>query len=478
MNTMVSLSKLEKDILKDIRPNKDQKSLISSYSTKALTLANKYAKKYKGKAILAGSITRETWLPDKMEFDVFILLPENLNQKNFERAGLDIGKKVIESLKGKYELRYAQHPYVTGKINGVSIDIVPAYKVDSAEKIKSAVDRTPFHVEFVNKKLPSNLANDVLLLKKMLKNIRTYGADTKTEGFSGYVCELLIIHYKGFGNLMKAISKWEIGEVIDIENNWKKEEYDKLHDIFYGQPIIIIDPTDKNRNTAAALSGRNFMLIKKLASDYVKKPTRENFIKEPRKPINGEELKEKQQLRNTQFLFLKFLPPKGVDDVTIPQMRKFAERVQGILEEDKYEFKVMNKDVFTDGSYLSGVFLEMEISKLPLIQKRHGPSIFDKEGSNNFIKKYMSVISGPYVENKNWVIEINRPFITASDKIRDSLAKTGKELLEKGIPKLVADRLLKGFDVVTNLDTIVTEIERNENFGIFLRKFFEKEKLI
>lgn len=476
---MSTAAKVQKDVLGQIKPNKDQRSQIETLSKKALSLANKHSKKYKGKAMLAGSVTRSTWLPDKMEFDVFVLFPESMTEKQLEKAGLEVGKKVIDSLKGKHELRYAQHPYVSGVIDGVDIDVVPAFEVKSAEEIKSAVDRTPFHVKFVEKNLPARLSDDVRLLKRLLKTGGAYGADSKTEGFSGYVCELLVIHYKGFANLMKAVRKWAPGEVIDMTGAWgKKPDLEKMHKQFFGQALILIDPTDKNRNTAAALSAKNFFKLIKLAGDYASDPSVELFLGKEPDPITEQELNDIMMKRQTELLIVKFLPPKGVDDVVWPQMRKFAERVQGILEETQYEFKVMDKDVFTDGSYVAAAVLEMEVSKLPWVQKRIGPSIFDADGSKSFLEKYKEgVIAGPYVDDAKWVVETQRQFVRAREKVHDSLSVPLDELKAKGVPKLVADRVAKGFDILSQNDRIIEEVRRNPAFGVFLRKYLEKEKL-
>lgn len=475
---MPSAQKVLKGVLSQIRPSKDQKRKIETLARKSLSLASKFSRKYKGKAMLAGSITRGTWLPDKMEFDAFVLFPEKMNEKQLERAGLEVGKKVIEALKGKWQLSYAQHPYVSGIVEGVDIDIVPAFEVKSAEQIKSAVDRTPFHVRFVEKRLVPRLADDVRLLKKMLKSANAYGADTRTDGFSGYVCELLIIHYKGFADFMKAARKWGPGEVIDMQNFYKKGDLGKLRGQFKDQALILIDPTDRNRNTAAALSARNFFRLVKLAGEFSSKPSAELFFGKKLEPITEQELNETQLKRRTELIVLKFLPPRGVDDVVWPQLRKFAERLQGILEEAKYEFKVFGKDVFTDGKYIAAVLLEMEVPRLPAVQKRVGPSVFDKEDAKNFLEKYKDALAGPYVENSNWVVETNRQFMTAREKIHDSLSKPLEELLAKGVPKLVAERIAKGFDVFSETDRIIDEARRNPEFGIFIRKYFEKEKLI
>lgn len=474
---MSTAAQVQKDVLSQIRPNKDQKRQIEAVSRKALSLAGKFAKKYKGKVMLAGSITRNTWLPDKMEFDVFVLFPEKMGEKQLEKAGLEVGKKTIEALKGKWELTYAQHPYVSGAIDGVDIDIVPAFDVKSAEQIKSAVDRTPFHVRFIEKNLSPRLADDVRLLKKMLKTADAYGADTKTSGFSGYVCELLVIHYKGFANLMKAARKWEAGEIIDMHGSYKKADLEKLSETFKQQVLILIDPTDRNRNTAAALSASSFFKMRKLAEEFSHTPSTELFFGRKLEPITEQELNEIQMKRKTELLIVKFLPPKGVEDVVWPQMRKFADRLQGIFEESKYEFKVMDKDVFTDGAYIAAVMFEMEVSKLPAAQKRIGPSVFDKDDSKRFLEKYADNLAGPYVEGNNWVVETSRQFITAREKLNDSLAKPLEELLAKGVPKLVAERIAKGFDVFSEGDRIIDEVRRNPSFGVFVRKFFEKEKL-
>jgi tRNA nucleotidyltransferase (CCA-adding enzyme) len=201
-------------VLKKIIPSPEEERKMKELAKKALEVVDKLASKYKAKPMLVGSLTRNTWLPEKKEFDIFILFPEKTEEEKLKKIGLFIGKKSIEKLKGKWKIEYAEHPYTSGEVEGISIDIVPCYEVSSAEKIKSAVDRTPFHVKYVEKNLSPELANEVRLLKKFLKANNIYGADAKTLGFSGYVCELLIIKYKSFVNLLKAAKKWQPGEII------------------------------------------------------------------------------------------------------------------------------------------------------------------------------------------------------------------------------------------------------------------------
>ncbi|MEM0473643.1 MAG: CCA tRNA nucleotidyltransferase, partial [Candidatus Aenigmatarchaeota archaeon] len=210
------------NIIKKITPKPQEEKKIKEISNKVLEATRKISSSYNAEVILAGSLTRDTWLPNKNEIDVFILFPKTLSNKQLEETGLSVGKKVIETLKGKWTIEYAQHPYIRGKIDGISIDLVPCYKLEKGEKIISAVDRTQFHVKYLEEKLPKQLSNEVRFLKQFLKANGLYGADAKTNGFSGYLCELLIIKYGSFLNLLKTAKDWKVKEIIDIENQWKK----------------------------------------------------------------------------------------------------------------------------------------------------------------------------------------------------------------------------------------------------------------
>jgi tRNA nucleotidyltransferase (CCA-adding enzyme) len=471
--------KVLKEVLRKIKPTKGQRTKLIGLSKKALQLTKGQAKKYKAKPILVGSITRDTWLPNKMEFDIFVLFPEKMKEKRMKELGLKIGKSVIEKLKGKHQIEYAEHPYVHGMVEGVDIDIVPCFEIKDTNELKCAVDRTPFHVRYIEKKLPLKLSDEVRLLKQFFKAHGIYGADTKTEGFSGYVCELLIIKYKKFLDVLKNATKWSAGEIIDIEGFYSKQDIPKLIRDFKNQGLILIDPTDKTRNTAAALSMPNFFKFKRYAKEFLDTPSVELFFKKKLEPLTEAELIQLQRQRGTELIIIKFIPPKVVPDILWPQLRRFADRLQSILEEVQYEFKVFGKDAFTDEGFIAAVLLEMEISNLPMIQKRIGPLVFDKKDSENFLKKYKDVaIVGPYVEDKFWVAEVKRQFLTAKEKLQDSLNKPLDVLKAKGIPNFISERLVKGFDILSDSERIMEVAERNQDFGIFLRRYFEKESLI
>jgi tRNA nucleotidyltransferase (CCA-adding enzyme) len=472
-------NKILKKVLKEITPSKEESKKLKILAKKTLSLAGKGARKYKAKVILAGSATRDTWLPGKKEFDVFVIFPEKLSVKKLEELGLKIGKDVISKLNGRYTIEYAQHPYVSGLVDDTDIDIVPCYGVKSAEKLKSAVDRTPFHVKYIDKKLLKKAKGDVRLFKQFCRANGIYGADTKTEGFSGYVCELLIIKYKKFVNLLKAVIDWKPGEIVDIEKVYSGKDIPKLKKMFWNQILILIDPTDKNRNTAAAVSVKNFFKLKKIAREFLQKPTIDFFFERKLQSLIEEELILNQIKRRTELILVKFNTPKVVPDILWPQLRKFADRLQSILEEVKYEFKVLGKDVYTDEKELALVLLEMEVSKLPRVQKRIGPSVFDSEDSKRFLDKYREqALTGPFVEDLFWTVEVRRKFLSAREKLEDSLRKSAEILKAKGIPNNIADELENGFEIILENERMIQLMKQDSNFGVFLRKYFEKERLV
>lgn len=473
--------KILNQVLKDIKPKPEEKKRLHSMARKVFAVAKKETRRYRAKPLIAGSITRDTWLPGKTEFDLFIMFPAKLSGKKFEDAGLKVGKAIFEKMKGEWRIEYAQHPYVSGKIDGIEVDIVPSYDVKSADELKSAVDRTPFHVKYLQKNLPLRLSDQVRLLKQFLTINGIYGADAKTQGFSGYLCELLVIRYRKFANVLQNALKLVPAEVIDIEKYYKKEEHKKLKQMFKDQTLIVIDPTDKNRNVGAAVSSKNFFKFKKISAEFLKNPSYESFSPKMYPAITENELILNQMQRRTELILVRFTPPKAVPDILWPQLRRFSERLQSILEEAQYEFKVLRRDEYTNEKNLAVVLLEMEVSKLPSVQKRIGPKVFDIDDSQRFLKKYKDsqlVTGGPFIEDDKWVVETQRKFMTAREKLGDSLKDDVKILRAKGIPNHIASEISKGFEIILESNRMMELVKEDPNFGIFLKKYFNLESLL
>jgi len=459
------MERVLKRVLKRIIPTPRERKELADILKRVLSVTDEVIRPLGLEKTIAGSFIRDTWLKDKKEIDLFILFPVSYSRTDLEKTGLRVGKEIVKKLGGVCEIAYAEHPYVRGKIGGFSVDIVPCYKVRTASNIKSAVDRTPFHNRYIEKHLKPEMANEVRLLKQFCKAIDVYGSDIRTLGFSGYLCELLIINYETFKNLVLSARKWKFGEFIDLEGHCKIKNPQAF---FKGQPLIVIDPVDPKRNVAAALSEENFMKFVKACERFVKNPS-ERFFERDTRAMKVSELRKHLKERGTRIFAIRFRRPNVVDDILWSQMRKTSLRIANLLKE--HEFEIFERTVWGDEEDAYLVF-EMRTWFLPKLRKLIGPPVHSRKHSKQFTEKYKT--SKVYVEGKRWVAEVKRKYRKAEDLLRDFLRRNKRHLLNDGVRSYVAESISKGFDILTGRE-FERVVEKNRDFAVFLRKRFEGE---
>jgi len=136
---------LENDVLRLVKPTpaQDRKvmAVVEELSKKVLAEARKLDAHIE--TMLVGSVAKGTHLKDP-DVDLFMLFQSSTPLEDLKRLGLEIGRRVVD---GKEY--WAQHPYVRGMYDGFQIDLVPCFKIRDTRSKLSAVDRTPFHTEFV-----------------------------------------------------------------------------------------------------------------------------------------------------------------------------------------------------------------------------------------------------------------------------------------------------------------------------------------
>jgi tRNA nucleotidyltransferase (CCA-adding enzyme) len=444
-----------KVILDKIKPGKREEEEVKSLTNKLL----KTAQSKIAKPLICGSIEKGTWLAGKNEIDLFLLFKPSLSKKELEKKGLNLAKKIIKAMKGSFVIAYAEHPYLRGKIGKYKVDIVPCYEIASAEKIKSAVDRTPFHVKFVKANLKSQ--DDVRLLKQFCIANKCYGADLKTQGFSGYICELLIINYGSFINLVKEAAKWRAGHALSFSE--MKEDLSKK----FKSPLIVIDPVDRNRNVGAALSAESFYRFVKACNDFIKKSSQDFFFKQQIKPYTLKEIEKEFRKRGTRWYMISFERPDVLDDILYPQMRRCVKAVDGMLEQNG--FKVLRSDFYCNKECV--LVFEMETSQVPKIMKNIGPDVYSKH-AEQFLKHYKE--NKVFIEDDKWVVEVEREFTVMLHFLKHLIKGQEKELLEKGIPSKIAP-LLRRCKLCGGGDTLKAIEKLPEDFRVFLKEWFEKD---
>jgi len=296
----IATKRILEQVLERITPTPAERKGMEKAIGKTTAVLETMLKGTKLTYTLAGSFIRDTWMRDKKEFEIFIMFPEDTPRDVLEREGLELGKSLTDKMGGTYRIAYAEHPYVRGSIMGFDADIVPCYSLKSADHIKSAVDRTPFHNKWIAANLKPKQSAEVRLLKQFAKAHGIYGSDTKTQGLSGYLCELLVIHYGSFLGFAEAAAGWKPGDVfIDIEKHHSKPAADAassrpdelMRKRFRDQPLVVIDPVDRERNVAAALSHENFNKLAVLCRQFTEKPS-VSFFFPPKVRVSIKSLKK------------------------------------------------------------------------------------------------------------------------------------------------------------------------------------------
>ena len=245
-----------KDIVDRITPDASSENQAFDTASKFINALNKDIKKINARAILGGSGAKGTWL-DLFDIDVFVKFNYGKYKDKTDKLS-DLLHPFIKSHNPE-RLRGSRDYFIIKK-GGFSIEVVPILDIKESKQALNITDVSPLHTEYVNRRLRNKKAkNDVKLLKKFLKTAGIYGAESYVQGFSGYVCELLIINYKSFNSLIKDASKWHDKVFIDIEKFYKGKNINiELNKSKLVSPMVIIDPVQKDRNAAAAISSESF----------------------------------------------------------------------------------------------------------------------------------------------------------------------------------------------------------------------------
>lgn len=462
----MSIDSVKKGVLKKIKPSAKEEKAINEFVTKLLRISEVVSK---AQPVITGSLGRGTWLKGDHDIDLFLMFDKGVSREGLEKIGMENAKEIVSELKGKYIIKYAEHPYVRANFNGMSVDIVPCYKIKNGDKIISAVDRSPLHVDYVLRKMKPAQRDEVRLLKQFCKGIGVYGSDAKTLGVSGYICELLIIKYGKFESAIRSLSCMKAGSIIDIENHWKSSDEKHLKEVFRSNPLILIDPIDKERNVASSLSCENFARLSSMAGKMIKKPS-ERFFYRIFRQLEPGQIKKLHE-RKTKFFAVSFTKPDVIDDILHPQLRKTQSRLITLLNHN--EFRAIRSYVFVDDK-TSRAFLifEMECWELPFINNMIGPPVFSIKNSRDFLEKYKNPLFGPYVEGQNWVIEKQRTYRNAGESMRKFLGEKPEKLMLNGIPEEIAKKISRPW-IIDHEDFWKMAVNNKEFSGFLREKYFE-----
>lgn len=144
-------------------------------------------------------------------------------------------------------------------------------------------------------------------------------------------------------------------------------------------PLIVIDPVQKGRNAAAALSMEKFESFKKAAKEFLKSPSKEFFEK---KSMNAVFLADKA--KGSQLIKVKAKPLTGKIDVVGSKLLKIYEFLNAELK--KHGFSIINAGWEWDKKNDACFYFLLDSKTLPKTVEVEGPPIKMWQHAENFKK--------------------------------------------------------------------------------------------
>jgi len=389
---MSEIGEILERIKKEVTPSKEEVNKLSEIAEKVKKRVEEASKivGVEAEPLVVGSFAKGTFLKGEGDLDIFVLLPKHLGRGVLNTLGLKIAEIASH---GKGVKAYAEHPYLRFYEDGIKIDLVPALKVEKPDEGLTAVDRTPFHLQFVNSKLDDTLRAEVRLLKKFMKGVGVYGAEARTLGFSGYVCELLTIKHRSFLKVVEEGARWHPPTLVKLTQEEYKGEMSHL---------VVVDPTDSSRNAAAAVSRESYAKFIAACQSFLERPSLEFFY--PKEvEVSAFEYGEKHS-RNLVLLIFETSPL--VEEVAWSEIRSSAKGLGEHLE--KAGFGVLGVWFYAKDTH-AYVALELTRIELEPNEKRIGPPVYLREHAKRFLQKnFKKAIRGPWIEGEKWVVETKR----------------------------------------------------------------------
>jgi tRNA nucleotidyltransferase (CCA-adding enzyme) len=464
---MVKFESVFSKILKKATPSRKERKRILSLAEKFKERIEEVAQK-RGLDVIVrieGSVAKNTWLRKSPDIDIFMQVPPTTPKEAFGTVYLDIGKEAMAE--AEHIERFAEHPYLEATLDGTRVNVVPCYRVEKGDW-KSATDRTPFHTDYVKPFLNEKLCSEIRLLKQFMKGIGVYGAEIKVGGFSGYLCELLILYYGAFLQLLKASSNWELRTFIDIEGYYRGREGELK--LIFEEPLVIVDPVDKGRNAASAVRKKRLDEFVAASRAFLEKPSEKFFYPPETKPLSLEKLLQAMKNRGSSLIFLKFGKVKTVPDILWGQLYKSQRSLRKLVKQ--HDFKLIRDAVWSDEESLNIFLLEMEHRHLPPLKKHLGPPLDKKNECEKFLRKHIDsarTLSGPRIEGGRWVVDIKRDYTDAVELLKDKLENGGRNV---GIAELASRTVAKTLKTLVDEEILAT-YSRNKDFAKFLTEYIQ-----
>ncbi|VVB82518.1 CCA-adding enzyme [uncultured archaeon] len=384
----MKINEILKEVGKRINPSEEELKFINKFLKNFIELVEKKfnQSKINAELFIGGSFAKKTLIKKgQYDIDIFVRFDSKYKEKDISK----LTEKAIKSAKiGKISTIHGSRDYFRINVSPLFfVEVIPVIKVKNTKDAGNITDLSYFHVGYIRKKFgEEKMLEEVRLAKAFCHATNCYGAEGYIQGFSGYALELLVLHYKGFFNFVKAMTKIRDKEIIDIEKLYKnKQEIEmNLNDAKRNSPIILIDPTYKERNALAALSKETFEKFQDICKKFVKSPS-EKFFED--KKIDVGKIKENAKKNNYEFLLLEAKTNKQEGDIAGSKLIKFYRHLSSEINK-LYELK-QNEFEYNGKKEAKYVFVVKKRNEIII----SGPHSSDKKNVEMFKKKHRDVFT-------------------------------------------------------------------------------------
>ncbi len=415
---------MRKKILDRIKPTEEEHAQVKAVADELVNSLNQISPD-DIVVMLTGSFAKGTYIKGDVDFDIFVLFPSTYSLEELQEKTFDWAKSLLD----KWEIAYAQHPYIRGYYKGHKVDIVPSYKIEGDSihdsKIKSAVDRTQLHTRYILSHMTDSQKDDVRILKKFLKRIGVYGAEIKTGGFSGYLCELLVLKYGSFYELIKHSREWKFPVAIDMAG---KRSERLLRVLFKDSPFIVTDPVDKKRNVAAPVSADSLARFVAAIHVFFMDPSTDMFFDEL-VPMEVSEIKTLVKTRGSHIVLMSMPAPDKSPDILWGEIRRTLKNI-GISFEIA-DFRLVHSTAEVENGEIHLLF-ELENGRLSNVKVHPGPYVRLGQHVERFIKEDANAVDLFVKDERLWAVR-KRKIVTAMDLIADVQGDPLKHGVSKGL---------------------------------------------
>jgi len=253
--------------------------------------------------------------------------------------------------------------------------------------------------------------------------------------------------FQNFGSLDSTVISFKDylrSNECDFEQKYGGKSFKKIQETYFpNDNLIILDPTDYNRNVASSISYRTFLFMKKTISSFIKLPSPSYFERNPIEPIGQKNL-DKEELG--KYFYMEYYVEEDdhytkFRDKLYSFMSKVTEMAKRERTEEK-RFEDPKGELVYDIPSKSYV-LSLSTSTPSISPKfiREGPPV----NSNYHSKKFLQAHPDAFKKNGFYCIKQERKF-SRFDRFLKHMAE--KEKFKKLILRKIGCATQGGFSLL------------------------------